>query len=104
MQKEPSEEHNLKYRMKSRPLNANIEGKKKHIDIIGAAFSGKCNNAKYVIGVAHEPDEPPQIFKTLQKWNAPIYPSVCIKNNYWDERSMKTEFEHKNHKYEPKYM
>lgn len=47
---------------------------------------------------------PPQIFKTLQKWNAPIYASVCIKNNYWDERSMKTEFEHKNHKYEPKYM
>lgn len=28
MQKETSEEHNLKYRMKSRLLNANIEGKK----------------------------------------------------------------------------
>lgn len=61
MQKEPSEEHNLKYRMKSRPLNAKIEGKK-NIDIIGAAFSGKCNNAQYVIGVAHEPDEPPPKF------------------------------------------
>lgn len=47
---------------------------------------------------------PPANLKTLQKRNALIDPSVCIKKNYWDERPMETEFEHKNHKYEPKYM